>query len=92
MEVWESSSILKYSEGNAIKLIVPVRFGTIDGEQTYTMRKENEIVAPGGFLVNEIVVRRDRGWKIFIKVRIAVSVGRSLLLILFCWFLIDVNY
>jgi hypothetical protein len=81
MEVWESSSILKYSEGNAIKLIVPVRFGTIDGEQTYTMRKENEIV-----------VRRDRGWKIFIKVRIAVSVGRSLLLILFCWFLIDVSY
>ena len=33
---------LKYSEGNAIK-IVPIQFGTIDGEQTYTMRNENEI-------------------------------------------------
>ena len=41
MEVWESASILKYSEGNAIK-IVPIQFGTIDGEQTYTMKKENE--------------------------------------------------
>jgi hypothetical protein len=48
MELWESASILKYSEGKAIK-IVPVQFGTIHGEQTYAMRKENEIVAPGGF-------------------------------------------
>ena len=52
MEVWESASILKYSEGNAIK-IVPVQFGTIDGEQTYTMNKENEIVASDGLLINE---------------------------------------
>ena len=46
MEVWESASISKYSEGNAIK-IVPVQFDTIHDEQKYTMRKENEIVAPG---------------------------------------------
>jgi len=49
MQVLESASNLKYSENNSIN-IFPVHFGTIHGEQTYIMRKENEIVA------------RDRFW------------------------------